>query len=203
MIQVHVLHVCIADARVIPPFRPVGKFNDLLVVSKTNKWVYMAVFIKLLETRYFRFQIHNMYHGINMFRMIVGKYVVLITCKFVCQQILIKLKYFFSFKNSDKGVFFIHKIFNMYMYQKLTQPNPLYTIIHVPFTCWPCKQKNNNLQVFICFCILIFCRKADVKMLKMTKVLNMEMDKDELRNDDFRYGILNTGKHKTACALLQ
>lgn len=40
-------------------------------------------------------------------------------------------------------------------------------------------------------------------MLKMTKVLNMEMDKDELRNDDFRYGILNTGKRKTACALLQ
>lgn len=34
----HIIYVnCIADARVIPPFRPVGKFNDLLVVSKTNK----------------------------------------------------------------------------------------------------------------------------------------------------------------------
>lgn len=28
-------------------------------------------------------------------------------------------------------------------------------------------------------------------MLKMSKVLNVEMDIDELRNDDFRYGILN------------
>lgn len=35
----------------------------------------------------------------------------------------------------------------------------------------------------------------------MTKVLNMEMDIDELRNDDFRYGILY--KDKIACALLQ
>lgn len=34
-------------------------------------------------------------------------------------------------------------------------------------------------------------RKADVKMLKMSKVLNVEMDIDELRNDDFRYEILN------------
>lgn len=133
MIQVHVLHVCIADARVIPPFRPVGKFNDLLVVSKTNKWVYMAVFIKLLETRYFRFQIHNMYHGINMFRMIVGKYVVLITCKFVSQQILIKLKYFFSFKNSDKGVFFIHKIFNTW-YVHVPKIDPTQSTIH-NYTC--------------------------------------------------------------------
>lgn len=34
----HIIFVnCIADASVIPPFRPVGKFNDLLVVSKTNK----------------------------------------------------------------------------------------------------------------------------------------------------------------------
>lgn len=28
-------------------------------------------------------------------------------------------------------------------------------------------------------------------MLKMSKVLNVEMDIDELRNDEFRYGILN------------
>lgn len=28
-------------------------------------------------------------------------------------------------------------------------------------------------------------------MLKMSKVLNVEMDIDELRNDDFRYEILN------------
>lgn len=34
-------------------------------------------------------------------------------------------------------------------------------------------------------------------MLKMSKVLNVEMDIDELRNDDFRYGILN--KDKIAC----
>lgn len=124
MIQVHVLHVCIADARVIPPFRPVGKFNDLLVVSKTNKWVYMAVFIKLLETRYFRFQIHNMYHGINMFRMIVGKYVVLITCKFVSQQILIKLKYFFHLKTLTR-VYFLSTKFLICTCTK-NWPNPIH-----------------------------------------------------------------------------
>lgn len=33
-------------------------------------------------------------------------------------------------------------------------------------------------------------KKADVKMLKMMKVLNMEMDKDELRNDDFRLSVI-------------
>lgn len=32
-------------------------------------------------------------------------------------------------------------------------------------------------------------------MLKMSKVLNVEMDIDELRNDDFRYGILNKDKN--------
>lgn len=111
----------------------------------------------------------------------------------------LNLNIFFHLKTLTR-VFFLSTQF-LIMYQKLTQPNPLYTIIHVPFTCWPCKPKNNNLRVFICFCILIFCRKADVKMLKMTKVLNMEMDKDELRNDDFRYGILN--QRKTACSLLQ
>lgn len=33
-------------------------------------------------------------------------------------------------------------------------------------------------------------KKADVKMLKMSKVLNVEMDIDELRNDDFRLSVI-------------